>query len=131
MNKKILVLMIHLLAYSMTLISCSNVPPKVYIGGVLGAGLGTALGHQVDGTDQSRIIGAIIGAGLGALITSTAGKSSADRPPLKPTNSEEEFPQVSSPRLRSIWIPDKIEGNKYIKGHQIYIIEDPGTWKKE
>jgi hypothetical protein len=132
MNKKTLALSIHLLAYSLTLVSCSSVPPKVYVGGLLGAGLGTALGHQVDGSDQSRIIGAIVGAGIGTLIASTAGTSSAEKSALKPGKSpEDEFPELSSPKLRSIWVPDKIEGNKYIKGHQIYIIEDPGTWQKK
>jgi uncharacterized protein YcfJ len=132
MNKKAIFLFIHLLAYALTLISCSSVPPKVYVGGILGAGIGTALGHQVDGTDQSRIIGALVGAGIGTLIASTAGSNTSEKTSQKPNKPiEDEFPELSSPKLRSIWVPDKIEGNKYIKGHQIYIIEDPGTWQKK
>jgi hypothetical protein len=40
------------------------------------------------------------------------------------------YPELTQPKLRSIWVPDKIEGNRYIKGHTIYIIEEQETWKK-
>jgi len=28
-------------------------------------------------------------------------------------------------------VPDTIEGNKYIKAHRVYILEDPGSWSKD
>jgi hypothetical protein len=132
MNNKIKALCIHLSALALFATGCST-PPKVYVGAGIGAAAGAALGHNAGGgTDESRIVGALIGAGIGSLIAYSAGQKSESASSKGPDKSlEETFPALSKPKLRSVWVPDKIEGNQYIKGHYIYIIEDPGTWSRQ
>jgi hypothetical protein len=43
---------------------------------------------------------------------------------------EEDAPSLTKPKIRSFIVPDTIEGNKYIKSHRVYILEDPGVWSK-
>ena len=40
-------------------------------------------------------------------------------------------PKLSTPRYQTIWVPDKIEGTRYIEGHRIHIIEEAGRWISE
>ena len=62
------------------------------------------------------------------LLASCAGQSKGLQK-KKPVAGE--FPHLTKPKLRSMWVPDQIEGNKYIEGHFIYLIEDAGSWSKD
>ncbi len=44
------------------------------------------------------------------------------------TRTDADKPAFTSPDIRRIWIPDKIDGNKYVKGHYEYIIERGSVW---
>lgn len=46
------------------------------------------------------------------------------------TGTEDDGPSLTKPKVRSFVVPDTIEGNKYIKSHRVYILEDPGSWSK-
>ena len=37
-------------------------------------------------------------------------------------------PKLTQARYRTIWVPDKIEGDRYIEGHRVHIIEEAGRW---
>jgi hypothetical protein len=37
-------------------------------------------------------------------------------------------PKFSNAEVRRVWVPDKIDGNKYIKGHYMYLIERGSVW---
>lgn len=65
------------------------------------------------------------------LVLLLAGCASSSKELQKSGSDKAEFPHLTKPKLRSMWVPDQIEGNKYIEGHYIYIIEDPGSWSKE
>ena len=65
-----------------------------------------------------------------SLLVLVACASAPKRPPSSP-KSEGIFPSLTKPKLRSMWVPDQIEGNKYIEGHFIYVIEDSGSWSKD
>lgn len=44
---------------------------------------------------------------------------------------QSEAPVLGDPEVRRVWVPEKIEGDQYIDGHYIYIINKPATWKKQ
>lgn len=46
-------------------------------------------------------------------------------------NREGKPPFLNHPEIRTIWIPDAIEDDKYIEGHFVHIIEKPTSWRKE
>jgi len=49
----------------------------------------------------------------------------------KPKGKDDDSPSLTSPQTRRMWIPDKIEGEQFIKGHYIYYIEKGAQWKAQ
>ena len=47
------------------------------------------------------------------------------------SNEKSAPPKLSQARYRTIWVPDKIEGDRYIEGHRVHIIEEAGRWMSE
>ncbi len=43
-------------------------------------------------------------------------------------SKESEGPKLLSPKVRRVWVPAKIEGDKYFDGHYMYVIEKQTTW---
>lgn len=41
------------------------------------------------------------------------------------------IPKLSDPNVSRIWIPDRVEGNRFEEGHWLYVIEKPVSFKKE
>lgn len=39
-------------------------------------------------------------------------------------------PSLTSPEVNRVWVPDSIEGEKYIMGHWIYVIKKTSVWSK-
>lgn len=39
-------------------------------------------------------------------------------------------PKLTAPKVRKVWIADKIESDKYIEGHWIWILESTTTWSQ-
>lgn len=65
---------------------------------------------------------------LGLALTSCASKPNIK---TKDTLSKEaNVPSLTSPEVRRIWVPEKIDGNKFIKGHYMYVIDKPSVWSK-
>jgi hypothetical protein len=48
----------------------------------------------------------------------------------KVESNDDLLPLLTKPKIRSVVVPDSIEGNKYIKSHRVFILEDPGSWSK-
>jgi len=44
--------------------------------------------------------------------------------------SEDKTPFLTSPKVRKVWIPEKIENEKYIEGHWMWVIERSTTWSR-
>lgn len=60
---------------------------------------------------------------------SSAPKSTTvDMSQKNPKGTDADHPLVTSPEVRKVWVPDKIDGNKYISGHYMYIIERGSVW---
>lgn len=47
------------------------------------------------------------------------------------TDSKKLPPSLRNAEVKTLWIPDKIEADRFEEGHFIYIIEKPSTWKAE
>jgi hypothetical protein len=39
-------------------------------------------------------------------------------------------PKLTEVKTKRIWIPDKIEGERFEEGHWLYIIDKPVSWSK-
>lgn len=39
-------------------------------------------------------------------------------------------PVLTMPKVRKVWVPDKIESDKYIEGHWVWILERTSTWSQ-
>ena len=53
---------------------------------------------------------------------------------MKNVNSEKNKPRVpglKNAEVKTIWIPDKIEGNRFEEGHYLHLIDKQTTWSAE
>lgn len=120
---------IALLTIPLILAGCSTALKSTLLGTTVGGIVGGAIG-QNQGGSQDSMNGALIGAGLGGLFAYLVHNDKKKENPTPLLPPESEFPPMTEPKLRSIWVPDKIEGNRLIKGHQVFIIEENSSWKK-
>lgn len=44
---------------------------------------------------------------------------------------EDKLPFLTRPEVKTLWIPDSIEGNRYIEGHRVFVIDKNSSWSKE
>lgn len=44
--------------------------------------------------------------------------------------SKDNVPSLTAPEVRRVWVPEKIEGTRFIDGHYEYIIDKPSVWSK-
>ena len=120
-----------LLSYSLLFNACATAPKSTLmgalIGGAIGAGIGQSHSRNADGT----AVGLLVGSGIGSLIGYQSYKDQQKKNvPNKAENPEEIIPFLTKPKIRSYIVPDTIEGNKFIKSHRVFILEDPGAWTR-
>jgi hypothetical protein len=122
------------LALLLFLEGCATATKSTLLGAAIGVTAGGAIGQAGSHNSTGTAVGALIGAGLGSLIGYAAysdkQKKDANAKP-KVENGEDVTPFLTKPRVRSYIVPDTIEGNKYIKSHRVFILEDPGSWSKD
>lgn len=120
---------------SMTLLSgCASLNDSLVLGGTIGAAGGGLIGNQMGrGDPRSTAIGAVTGAAFGTLFGYLGYKDERrkEKERLGRANGKPNYPRVSSPEVRAIWVPDKIENDRFIGGHYIYVIEKPATFRQE
>lgn len=124
-----------LLSSLLLLNGCSTVGKSVMLGATVGGITGGSMGNSQNPQGGSGV-GMAIGAGIGGLISYLAfkekeKKSTNDKSISTSKSLEDEFPFLTKPKIRSVIIPDTIEGNKFIKSHKVYILEDAGSWSKD
>ncbi len=124
-----------LLSSLLLLNGCSTVGKSVMLGATVGGIAGGAMGNSQNPQGGGGV-GMAIGAGIGGLISYLAfkekeKKSTSDKSNPASKSLEDDFPFLTKPKIRSVIIPDTIEGNKFIKSHKVYILEDAGSWSKD
>ena len=127
-------------ALSLSLLSCSTMNKSVLLGTGIGMVAGGLLGSStVQNGDESErqrgtLTGAAIGGALGGLIGYSAHKQNEKKlqslPDIKGFGKDPKVPSVTMPEVRRVWVPDKIDGNKYETGHWIYILDKTSTWSQ-
>ena len=107
----------------------------VGIGSVVGAGVGAAAGSPRGNENRGAMTGAAVGAALGGLMGFLDHKERAKKEALKIGSghgtSNSEAPFLTKPKVQRVWVPEKVEGDKYISGHWMYVIERPSLWSKD
>lgn len=101
------------------------------VGGTVGGLIGNAAGNGSH-RDKSTLQGAAIGAALGSLIgyAGYAGKEKKQETKIENVGLEPKAPSLTAPKVRRVWVPARIEGDKYIDGHYMYVIEKTSTWSQ-
>jgi len=114
-------------------ISCSTAPKSILLGGVIGGVAGAGIGQAHTQDSAGTAVGALVGAGVGSLLgyLSHSSKEKKTGTPSAQSQDVDLPPSLTRPKVRSYMVPDSIEGNKYIKSHKVYILEDPGSWSKD
>lgn len=44
--------------------------------------------------------------------------------------NKDKVPALTMPKVRKVWVPDKIENDKYIEGHWMWVLERTSTWSQ-
>ena len=114
--------------------ACSTSPKSILAGGISGGVSGALIGQQQSGNSEGTAIGALVGAGIGSLIGYLSFNEKQKKEISKPF-PEKEIPEdwtpfITKPKIRSYIIPDTIEGNKFIKSHRVFILEDGSQWSR-
>lgn len=115
------------------LTGCATMQDSLILGASMGAVSGGSMGNlSTNRSQRGTAIGALVGAGLGAAFGYLAHKDNQQKEAMRQAmlNGTEpaKNPRLTEPRYRSIWVPDKIEGDRYIQGHRVFIIEESGKW---
>ncbi len=129
MDKKMTAVIVML---PLLLNACATGTKSALLGGAIGGVAGGVVGQNQSQNTQGAAVGALVGAGIGSFIGYLAYKDKQKKDIKKPEATAEELePFLTKPRIRSYIVPDTIEGNKYIKSHKVFILEDPGSWSKD
>jgi hypothetical protein len=112
---------------------CASMGNSMLLGGGVGAASGTGFGLAAFGNTKGTLISAATGAAVGTffgwLLHKKDNKDLQVADPngtLKPGD----LPFLTRPDVRKVWIPDSIDGNKYIQGHNVFLIERGSVWSK-
>ena len=126
---------IHIAVCLIALCGCASMEKSVLLGSAAGGALGSGIGLGVEQSAGSALLGLGIGAVVGGVMGFGVHKDQeAKRGQLATPAITKDFkskvPGVSTPEVRRVWIPEKIEGNKYIEGHYIYVIDRGAVWNR-
>ena len=55
-------------------------------------------------------------------------KSKASKKPSEAVEKKEEAPLLTQPKVKRVWVKDKVQGKRFIKGHWEYIIKEQSVW---
>jgi hypothetical protein len=112
--------------------ACATAPRSILLGAgsgvVVGGGTGYAIGQDGAGAAIGAATGALTGGILGYLLHKGSEKD-APRPVMGP--EDEKYPFLTRPEVRTLWVPDTVEGNRYIEKHRVFVIEKNTSWSKD
>ncbi len=136
-----------MLIYAASLVSsCSTMTRSLSLGAASGATAGTFVGAAIVRKDKpkSAVKGALVGGFLGAVASYFVhqGLKKRDEKTRKtllfnlesfgitePKKTESgDNPTLTKPVVDSQWVETRIEGNKLIQGHKVWIIKENPKW---
>jgi len=109
---------------------CASMERSVLFGASVGGASGTGLGLLAEPSVGS----ALIGTGIGAIVGGAMGylghghKQGAANPEARGATEDDKGPSLSKPEIRKVWQPPRVEGDRYIDGHHIYLLERPSVF---
>lgn len=73
----------------------------------------------------------MICAGMAMVILSSCTTMNKNNPnPTVLNKSDVKTPFLMAPKVRKVWVPEKIDGDKYIEGHWMWVLERTTTWSQ-
>ena len=114
---------------------CASIRDSMITGTTIGAAAGGLIGNaKGTGSERNRNTnkGFLIGAALGAGISYLAHKTNEKKKMLEsqnlPSGEKNEVPLLTRPKIKRVWVEDKIQGKRFIRGHWEYVIEEQSEW---
>ncbi len=131
MNKKSL---LTLTIVSLLITACATTKESVFTGAMIGATGGAAIGHNHSRHSTGKLNGALIGAAIGGAIGYFSHKNKLkknSKTKIKIKSKKDKYsPLLTKPKVRMIWVPDSIKGNRYVEKHKVWILESGSSWTK-
>ena len=59
----------------------------------------------------------------------SAQKTSVPITEKVPDGRTPHMPSLKDAEVKALWVPEKIEENRWEEGHYLYVIEKPSTWR--
>ncbi len=126
-----------LILISLLTVHCATTRDSMLLGGAIGGATGGFMANQMSGHNpRNTAIGAAVGVATGSLFGYLASKANGKkererREKLEALRGQPKVPDLSSPEVRTIWVPAHIEDDTYHSGHFIYKIDRNSTWLKK
>lgn len=128
---------LNLILVTLFACSCSTLGKSIGLGSALGGTAGALIGNSEgkgSHRDKSTLQGAAIGSALGALIGLAGYQGNKEKlgakSPEREMGLEPKAPSLTAPKVRRVFVPARIEGERYIEGHYMYVIEKTSTWSE-
>lgn len=67
---------------------------------------------------------------IACLSSCTSLKKKSNNDSNQSNSNNDKSPALTSPKVRKVWVPEKIEGDKYIEGHWMWVLERTTTWSQ-
>lgn len=125
---------IPILIVCLSLSGCATMEKSVLLGagtmGAIGTGVGAAAGNNVGGALLGLGIGAVFGGFMGWAGHKDQEEKARQAKSGSKKADDTKVPSLTSPEVRRVWVPEKIDGGKFIEGHYMYVIERNSVWSK-
>lgn len=115
----------------LSLSGCASLSDSLITGAGAGAAAGGLMGNASGKNGRSTLNGALIGAAVGAGISYLAykdRKKKTQENQIKSLDTTNDTPLITQPKIKRIWVEDKINGKRFIKGHWEFVIEENSEW---
>ena len=109
---------------------CSSMERSIGLGAGIGAAAGATTGHAVNfnmkGMALTTATGAVVGGLVGLLLHKDEKMEGTPHYEIPPNLGSEPILQEAEKEV--LWIPGKIDGDRYTEPHRIFVIKQPSRW---
>lgn len=124
------------LAFLPLLTNCASLGQSMLLGSGIGLAVGGGVGRAASENNHGMLVGAAFGTALGAGLSFLIHKDE-ERKKLKQfvdkkdkKSGDPDVPLLTTPEVRRIWEPDRIDGNRFVHGHFIDVLERGSSWSE-